>query len=112
MQSVAATKERRKHYRHACTLSISCHPYVNRGDETWVGQLMDISRGGLRVEVTRRFERGTILNILIKDAPPEAPDSLLARVLYVGAKGDGKWTLGCNFSPELDETEIHAYLGH
>ena len=69
----------------------------------------DISQGGIRLVVSRRFEPRTILNIEIEGEVEEAPTSLMARVVHVAAES-GSWNLGCRFARELSDKELEALL--
>lgn len=75
----------------------------------WAACILDISQGGIRLIVARRFEPRTILNIEIDGAVEEAPTLLMARVVHVTAES-GRWNLGCRFARELSEKELEALL--
>lgn len=107
MATEASVRDRRKHERHACEISMACHPLTSR-TQSWSGKIVDVSRGGVKLIVERRFERGAVLTIEVKGQSDEAPSSLLARVLHVGTHVSGRWVLGCQFTPELDESEVLA----
>lgn len=76
----------------------------------WPARILDISQGGIRVVVSRRFEPRTILNIEMEGETGEAPSTLLAKVVHVTAEGTGFWNLGCRFARELTDKEIEALL--
>lgn len=76
----------------------------------WAARILDISGGGIRLLVERRFEIGTILNIEIQAETADAPSSLMVRVMHLSAESAGRWSLGCRFGRELSDKEIQALL--
>jgi hypothetical protein len=104
--------ERRAWVRFPCDLGSSCCASAGDDRTRWSARMQDISRGGARVIVDRRFEPGTILNIQVEAAArEEIPPVLLARVEHVHAESGGFWALGCRFARELTEKDLHVLLG-
>jgi hypothetical protein len=106
--SAPASMERRAWVRYACDLSGSCQPVSGSRDRTWAARVQDISRGGLRLVVTRRFEPGTLLEIDLTDVKQIEVQSVLARVIHVTTQSLGMWCLGCSFHRELSEDDVRA----
>lgn len=76
------------------------------GDESVVGRILDVSRGGIRILLDCHVEPGTTVRI---DISPESSDSrtqVLACVVHVTQGRDGRFTLGCNFSTELSNADL------
>lgn len=106
-------QERRAWVRYPCDLLSSCCASAGDDPIRWSARLQDISRGGARVFVDRRFEPGTILNIQVEEtSAEEAPPVLLARVVHVRAEGVGFWSLGCRFARELSDKDLSWLIGH
>jgi hypothetical protein len=98
----------RVYERHACVVASSCKPTSAwRDSETsWSASIRDISLGGVRLTLRRRFEPGAGLEIALSTDVPAETYSVLARVVHVHREDDGSWTLGCKFLSELSEEEV------
>jgi hypothetical protein len=108
-----AGSERRAYIRFPCDLGTSCCASAGDDRTRWTARMQDISRGGARVIVDRRFEPGTILNIQVEGAErEELPPVLLARVVHVSAQSGGFWALGCRFARELNEKDLDVLVRH
>ena len=56
---------RRRQERYPCELAAICCP-VTRGEAAgWEGEVVDISRGGVRIALPRPFEPGAILHVRV-----------------------------------------------
>src|SRR4051812_35795513 len=98
----------RVYTRLACCLMTACQPTSawGRKDSRWEAAITDISQGGLRLIVRRRFEPGAGLGIELPGHDGGEPYIVLAKVVHVGALPDGSWALGCKFISELGEDEL------
>jgi PilZ domain len=69
----------------------------------WAGVIRDISQGGVRIHLRRRFERGTGLALELPDGDRESM-VLFVKVVHLKPEADGTWMLGCQFlSPIGDD---------
>ena len=75
-------------------------------DFDWAVSIKDISKGGLKLLVERRFESGTVLHINTGPSRIDAPKALIAKVLHVVRDKTGRWSLGCQFAKELSSQEL------
>ena len=75
-------------------------------DIDWAVSIKDISKGGLKLLVERRFESGTVLHINTATVSIDAPKALIAKVLHVVRDKTGRWSLGCQFAKELSSQEM------
>jgi hypothetical protein len=93
--------ERRAFVRHFCDIGAIV--------DSWPAQIENISRGGLKVVISRRFEIGTILKV---EVPVGTQDSytFLARVVRAAPESTGCWGLGCALLQEISEEEIQNLL--
>jgi hypothetical protein len=85
--------------------------YKNEANEEVFGsgQVVNISRGGLRVLSCQRMEPGTLFRIGVASGNDGLFTLLMARAIYVVSASDDKWAVGCTFTPKLRE-EILAWL--
>jgi hypothetical protein len=93
--------ERRAFVRHFCDIGALV--------DSWPAQIENISRGGLKIIISRRFEVGTILKVEIPLTGEESSSMLLARVVRAAPEPSG-WGLGCAFLQEISEEKIHSLL--
>src|SRR2546426_281781 len=101
--------ERRAWVRYPCSFEASCHSIASAADVLWSAKVVDISAGGLRLVVSRRFEVGTVLRLEIHSGLQAAPWAFLARVIHARPQTGGDWALGCAFARELDEEDLRAF---
>lgn len=101
-------EERRIWLRHAASISIRCG---EAGSEEQIGVsavLSDISRGGIQLIASRRFEPGTLLSVELPSARDEDGMAVLACVIRATPHGENEWKMGCRFSSELDDGQLNA----
>jgi hypothetical protein len=98
--------------RLPCDVPTACQPTSawGRKDSRWSATISDVSPGGVRLIVRRRFEAGVGLGIELPGRDGEEPYTVLAKVIHVKALPDGAWALGCKFISELSEDEVHALV--
>ncbi len=108
--SNVATDDRRAHVRFSCELDSSCSPISASKGMQWTGKVRDVSRGGLGVVLSRRFELGTLLGVEIQEADGTTSGTLLARVVHVTPHSGGGWVIGCCFTSELGDDEVKAFV--
>ncbi len=99
--------------RHACELPGRCQPTASQGQSAeplWTATVVDISRGGIRLRLRRRFERGSILTIELKGANATQCCTAVGKVVHVRANGNGFWIMGCQFFGPLGDDELKELL--
>ena len=101
--------ECRVYERHACEVPTSCKPAAAQ-EMRWDATIRDVSRGGVRMTLRRRFEPGASLAIEVPGAPGEDAYTVFAKVVHLTQEPDGAWALGCRFVSELSEDELHRLL--
>ncbi|MFO0964155.1 MAG: PilZ domain-containing protein [Gemmataceae bacterium] len=106
----AAALECRVYERYPCDLPAACAPASALGDPEakWDGVVRDLSSGGMRLLLRRRFEPGTGLAI---ELPGEVePYTVLAKVANVHRDIEKGWALGVRFISPLSDTERERLL--
>src|ERR1019366_9234388 len=76
----------------------------------WSATIVDLSQGGLRMVLKRRFEKGTGLAIELPGTETRQPTIVFVKVVHLKAQGDGEWALGCKLISELSEEEMRSLL--
>jgi hypothetical protein len=94
--------ERRAFVRHFCDIGAVI--------DAWPARIQDISRGGVKVVVSRRFEVGTVLKLEVPIAGEENLHMILAQVVRVAQEPTGSWGLGCAFVQEISQEEVEELL--
>lgn len=109
---VPQSLECRVYQRHECEMPTTCQPASARDMEEmrWEAVIADISQGGVRLKLRRRFERGTPLAVELPGDGRREPMVVFVKVVYVRAQDDGRWALGCRFVSDLSEDEISRLL--
>src|SRR5262245_64861314 len=102
-------RERRTSQRHASDLVASYHPLALPKKSSLAALVHDVSDGGMSLVVRYRFEPGTALAIYLGDG---ADEPVLARVVRVSQRKDGKWLLGCALNRPLSAEQLrHSQAG-
>lgn len=97
----------RVYERQACEIPTTCHPATIDGNEVrWQGTICDISQGGVRIVLVRRFEKGTGLALELPGDGEREPSVVFVRVVHLRQQEDGRWALGCKFVSDLSGEEV------
>lgn len=104
--------DRRAWTRHIST--VQTHVASLRGEKQRLeANIVDVSRGGIKLTVNQKIEAGEMLNIEI---PPEedsqSSSTALACVVHVHQLDSGEWNLGCAFSEELNDDDLRGFGIH
>jgi PilZ domain len=91
--------------RHSCSMQTSCKP-TGANETRWEATIRDISRGGILLSLSRRFERGACLAIDLPGRQGELPYTALVRVARLQPEENGTWAHGCRIVGELAEDEV------
>jgi hypothetical protein len=103
--------ERRAWVRFLSDQEVCCQPIANltaaEMEFGWLGRVRDVSRGGIALILSRRFEPGTILTI---ELSIKAKGRQLVRVVHATLETKGRWIIGCAFASILSEEELQTFL--
>ena len=107
-----ARSECRVFERVACDRPTSCRPasLLAMKEQGWAATMRDISRGGVRLQVPRRFEKGTALAIELPASHDQDASTVFVRVVFIKSHEDGTWMLGCQFVSELSDDEVQRVV--
>ncbi len=97
-------KERGK-TRFTSRRGTACKPLQRAPDKAWSGRVLNISEGGMCLELERRYEPGALLTVVL-DGSAAKRGSMVARVVWVRQDVPKKWTLGCQFDQPLCDFEV------
>jgi hypothetical protein len=106
----AVAAERRAFVRYPCDLETNCHPLTAGAGPEWSGQVADVSRGGVGLILSRRFELKTLLAIELQSRTGQFTRRVFGRVVHVQRRDDGAWLLGCALANELSDEDLRALL--
>ena len=109
----ASGVECRVYDRHSCEIPASCRPTSGGGTghgSRWTATILDISLGGIRLLLPRRFEPRAILTIELSGKRGEHTWTGLARVVHVAPQKDASWILGCKFFSPLSDDELQGLV--
>jgi hypothetical protein len=98
--------DRRVWVRYSCDLESSCQPAGVADEVSWSARVRDISRGGIKLNLNRPFETGTLLKVEISNGQGDQSRSLMVRVVHVSPQGPFSWSLGCSFDKELTQQDL------
>jgi PilZ domain len=103
-------RDRRAWSRYPAQLETFCRQAVGGPEMCWSGAIENISRGGVRLLMHRRFEPGSLLKIDVPLHVEQPTRYLMLRVIYATLQPNGLWALGCAFTEELDEEYMWTIL--
>jgi hypothetical protein len=91
-------------------LETFCRQAIAGPEMCWSGVIENISRGGIKLIMHRRFEPGALLKVDVP-LPVEQPTPyLMSRVIYATLQPNGTWAVGCSFTEELHEDYMWSIL--
>jgi hypothetical protein len=98
--------------RKPCEVPTICQPasLLAMKEAGWSATIRDVSQGGVRLQVPRRFEKGTPLAIELPGDRDHDASVVFVNVAHVKRAEDGTWVLGCRFVCELNEDEMQRLL--
>jgi serine/threonine protein kinase len=99
-------RERRVKRRYSTKRPTTCRALQRALDESWEGQVSDISETGLRLVLGRRFEPDTLLMVVLESETIRR-QSLVVRVRWVKPKGAKSWQMGCQLDQSLCDFEVN-----
>jgi serine/threonine protein kinase len=99
--------ERRIAVRFPSAQHGSCLPLGAQRDHVWRARLVDVSAGGISLQLRRQFEPKTTL-LLERKASDPGRRFLLVRVLWCRRLAPERYTLGCEFVRPLTDDEIKS----
>lgn len=107
---VVKNADRRASIRYGASLDSSCAPLSLLKERTWKAKILDISSHGVRMNVYRRFEPGTILNIDIESGEANSLSSHLVQIVWIRKQNGKEWSVGGAFIRELSNLEVQMLL--
>jgi len=95
--------------RFASNQATMASPTADSAVTAWLGQVRDISRGGVALILPRWIERGTHL---IVDLATNAAElrRLPVQVVHASWEMDCRWIIGCAFATPLSDEELQDLL--
>jgi serine/threonine protein kinase len=100
-------EERRQSVRFAIQLNSSCQPLA--GAQWWDATITDASIHGLCLQLGRRLEPKTILQVALISEPDSNPN-VLVQTRWVRQQTDRTWLIGCAFVTPLSEADLERLL--
>jgi len=97
--------ERRDKRRLASRRETSCHPVERTPVDPWQAQVVNISEGGMCLELCRRFEPGALLTVVL-EGQQTTRQSLVVQVRWVKQLAVQRWQLGCKHDQPLNDFEV------
>jgi len=101
--------ERRVWVRHPSNVETLFAPAGSPDGEFQAARLRDISLGGVNLLVPCGYEPGELLTLSLPASESRSPLTVLACVVHSQKLAEGEYSLGCNFSQELSEDDLHAF---
>jgi len=104
--------ERRIWKRFPIYTEVWCQPKT-KGEEARLSALvLNISRGGLKLVSAHRLEIGTLFRVGKTTSNSRSTAALSARVVHVAQEEGGMWSMGCTFTPKLDEDRLQEWIAN
>jgi|SRR5947207_2481500 len=99
--------ENRAWKRFGCSVQATCSLVSDPG-KTWPAEVVNISAGGIGLQVNQAVETGAVLSLRLAHEGGQVERTVLACVVHVVARPGGEWVLGCNFIHELSDADLKA----
>jgi hypothetical protein len=110
--SAQLPSECRVYERQSCALPTTCQPAsaLEMKELRWPATISDISQGGVRITLQRRFEKGAGLAIELPGNSERESSVVFVKVVHLKSRESGGWILGCRFLSELSDDELQYLL--
>lgn len=107
-------QDRRVWARHSARIDGICQPVAAdtapEPEMAWPGEILDISCGGIKLSLARRFQPGTPLVIELP-SENEAPSRYLqVRVVHVNPESQDQWIHGCEMRVQLTDGDLETMV--
>ncbi len=110
LEELQSPRDRRQAERHPVTVPMLCGPISIQREATSGGRTYDVSTLGIRLQLRRRYEPGTLLRIEVAHTIPDATATILGEVVWVQKAKNGFYTIACRFPHALSQSSIRAWL--
>ncbi len=105
-----AKTERRIWKRFPIYTEVWCQPKTKGDSDRLSALVLNISRGGLKLVSAHRLEAGTLFRVGRTSGSSHSTAALSARVVHVAPEEGGMWSMGCTFTPKLDEDRLQEWV--
>lgn len=87
--------------------SVNYRPVPPDENTPKIAELVDLSPAGVGLIVSERIEPGSAITLNLPRLDQKPDRELLACVVYLTNRPDGKWAIGCNFLNEMSEKDLN-----
>jgi tRNA A-37 threonylcarbamoyl transferase component Bud32 len=107
---------RRRSLRYPCTLATVCevgtsvHDGEEGSEDRWEATVQNLSVAGVGLLLQRRFEPGTVVNVLLQSPDGRVRRSLEMQILRVSPAAGGRWATGGVFNKELTKEDLRQLV--
>ena len=101
--------ERRASVRYGVQLESTCLPLA-AGAEWWDAKVIDASAHGLCLQLPRRFEPKTTLQVMLDLSAADAGGTILVQTRWVKQLDNQSWLIGCSFLTPLGDHDLEKLL--
>jgi len=101
-------QEKRMATRYDVELTTHFRP-IN-GSRVWPAWIRDISPMGARLHAQRRFEPGTVIEVILANRAGDVQLTQLAHIRRIEPTRNNSWHLGCEFTNPIDPDILDAIL--
>jgi c-di-GMP-binding flagellar brake protein YcgR len=107
--ALAEEEERRVWVRRHVSIETRVTPASGEDETGLSARILDVSSGGVKIQLSRSFEAGDLLTLELPAAAGSPLVTVLACVAHSRATDEGEWIVGCRFSAELSEADLAAF---
>jgi hypothetical protein len=104
----APAEDSRSFVRFPCNVKATYERVDDSGNETADAEVENVSATGIGLLLDRKLELGSLLNLHLRNPARTETRTILACIVHVTQRPDGKCLHGCNFIRELAESDMKA----
>jgi hypothetical protein len=105
-KQLAGPTDQRAWIRYPARGKVEYRVLPGDGSMVTTADLIDLSPTGVGILLDREIDAGTALSISLKQANGKPDRTVIACIVYLAGRSDGKWAAGCHFMHELRESEM------
>ena len=106
-----STRNRRATVRYRCAPATPGRIFVSEDLEFQRAWLLNLSTGGIGLQLARSLDVGFLLTIQIRSQVSKKLYELPAQVAHSEEQSGGEWSIGCEFLTPLTIEELDDLLG-
>lgn len=102
------THERRTSARYEIEIASDCRTALGAASQRWASTIVDISTTGVCLQSSRRFEPGSLVEVVFSTQSDDSAVTHLTRVRWNKETDSDSWLHGCEFVQPISDDDLET----